>query len=209
MSVRVIARAAAGAVAASLLLAGCSPEKTGTATPAPSGTASSAAPANPDVPKVATALDVSKYVSKPCDIVPSSVLSSLRFTDPGDVQAQDNGLGASGPGCSWRVSGEGVSMQVIIGTGNRDRGLGGLAGLYSAHDSGQFPFLEPAPEVQGYPAIYIDKRDRRPIGNCVLDVGVADDLAINVYAGGYEGADDSCAAAQQVAAAIITTLKGA
>ncbi|MFC5690175.1 DUF3558 domain-containing protein [Amycolatopsis mediterranei] len=206
---RLLARVTVGVVAAALLLAGCSPEKTGTATPVPSGSASSNPSADPAVPKVATPLDVSKYVSKPCDIVPGTVLSSLRFTDPGHTQLQDEGFGAAGPGCGWKISGEGVSMQVIIGTGNRDRGAGGLAGLYGAHESGQFPFLEPAPAVEGYPAIYIDKRDRRPIGNCSIDVGVADDLVVGVYSGGYEGAEDSCAAAQKVAASIITTLKGA
>ncbi|WP_410597660.1 DUF3558 domain-containing protein [Amycolatopsis sp. lyj-23] len=210
MTVRLPARILAGGAAAALLLAGCSPEKTGTATPAPSGSASSpSASSDPDVPKVTAPLDVSKYASKPCDIVPGSVLSSLRFTDPGHTQLQDDGFGAAGPGCGWKIAGEGVSMQVIIGTGNRDRGAGGLAGLYGAHESGQLPFLEPAPAVDGYPAIYLDKRDRRPIGNCVMDVGVADDIAINVYAGGYDGKDDSCAAAQKVASAIITTLKGA
>jgi hypothetical protein len=209
VTVRLPARVTAGAVVAALLLAGCSPEKSGTASPVPSTPASPGASANPDVPKVTTPLDASKYVSKPCDIVPGSVLSSLRYTDPGDTQQQDDGLGAAGPSCGWRIRGEGLSMIVIIGTGNRDRGAGGLAGLYAAHDTGQFPFLEPAPEVEGYPAVYVDKRDRRPTGFCRLDVGVADDLVIGVHSGGYQGADDSCAAAQQVAAAIITTLKGA
>ncbi|MGW3965371.1 DUF3558 domain-containing protein [Amycolatopsis sp. NPDC005003] len=192
-----------------LLLAGCSPETTGTASPAPSSSASSGAAPNADVPKVPAPLDVGKYTSKPCDIVPVPVLSSLRFTDAGDTQLRDDGLGAPGPSCSWKILGEGVSMQVIIGTGNRDRGVGGLAGLYGAHERGQFPFLERAPDVEGYPAIYVDKRDRRPIGNCSIGVGVADDLVVGVYSGGYEGAEDSCAAAQKVAAAIITTLKGA
>ncbi|MGW5721751.1 DUF3558 domain-containing protein [Amycolatopsis sp. NPDC003865] len=201
-------RGTIGAVAAVLVLAGCSTEKPGTASPAPSQPASSV-PVNPDVPKVTTPLDASKYAAEPCDIVPASTLSALQFTDPGDTQLQDNGIGAAGPGCSWKIAGAGVSMQVIIGTGNRDNGLGGLAGLYTAHEDGQLPFLEKAPDVEGYPAIYIDKRDRRPLGNCSLDVGVADDLAVGVYSGGYEGQQDSCAAASQVAAAIITTLKGA
>jgi hypothetical protein len=209
VTVRLLARAVAGGVAAVLLLAGCSPEKTGTASPAPTSPVSSGASSDPDVPKVSAPLDVSKYVTKPCDIVPAAVLTPLRFTDPGEPQLQDDGLGAAGPNCGWKISGEGVSMLVIIGTGNRDRGAGGLAGLYTAHETGQFPFLEPAPEVAGYPAVYVDKRDRRPIGNCSLDVGVADDLVIGVHSGGYAGADDSCAAASQVAAAIITTLKGA
>ncbi|GAB3167972.1 DUF3558 domain-containing protein [Amycolatopsis stemonae] len=209
MTVRLPVRVTVGAVAVALLLAGCSTEKPGTASPAPSQPASSGASANPDVPKVATPLDASKYAAKPCDIVPAATLSSLRFTGAGETQLQDEGLGAAGPGCSWKISGEGVSMQVIIGTGNRDRGLGGLAGLYTAHDDGQLPFLEKAPDVEGYPAIYVDKRDRRPMGNCSMDIGVADDLAVGVFSGGYQGQDDSCGAAQQVAAAIITTLKGA
>ncbi|OXM69429.1 hypothetical protein CF165_07850 [Amycolatopsis vastitatis] len=207
MTVRLPARVAAAAVL--LLLAGCSAEKTGTASPAPNTSASPGASVNPDVPKVPAPLDVSKYTSKPCDIVPASVLSSLRFTDAGDTQLRDDGYGAAGPGCAWKISGEGISMQIVIATGNRDRGLGGLTGLYGAHESGQFPFLEKAPDVEGYPAIYLDKKDRRPGGNCHLDIGVADDLAIAVYAGGYEGQQDSCAAAQKVAAAVITTLKGA
>ncbi|MEU4247269.1 DUF3558 domain-containing protein [Amycolatopsis sp. NPDC026612] len=192
-----------------LLLAGCSPETTGTASPAPSSSASSSASSDPDVPKVTTPLDAAKYESKPCDIVPASTLASLRFTDPGTVQQKDDGIGAAGPSCGWKIAGEGVSMLVIIGTGNRDRGVGGLAGLYGAHERGKLPFLEPAPAVEGYPAIYLDLRDRRPIGACSMNIGVADDLAIAVDSGGYQGEQDSCAAAQQVAAAIITTLKGA
>ncbi|WP_410669936.1 DUF3558 domain-containing protein [Amycolatopsis sp. cmx-4-68] len=206
---RLSARVAAGAVVPVLLLAGCSPEKAGTASPAPSSPASSGASSNPDVPKVATPLDAAKYETKPCDIVPASTLASLRFTDPGTVQQKDDGIGAAGPSCGWKIHGEGVSMLVIVATGNRDRGVGGLAGLYGAHDRGELPFLEPAPEVEGYPAIYIDLRDRRASGHCSMSVGVADDLAIAVDSGGYQGQQDSCAAAQQVAAAIITTLKGA
>lgn len=205
---RLPVRVAAVAAAIALLLSGCSSEKIGTASPATGEPAASGTSANPDVPRVPAPLDVSKYAAKPCDIVPAPVLASLRFTDPGDSQLQDDGLGAAGPSCGWKISGEGISMLVIIGTGNRDRGAGGLAGLYTAHETGQFPFLEPAPAVEGYPALYVDKRDRRPIGNCSLDVGVADDLAIGVHSGGYQGTDDSCAAAQQVAASIITTLKG-
>ena len=210
MTVRLFVCSAAGVAAAALVLAGCSPEKTGTASPAPSEpSASSGASSDPGVPKVATPLDASKYESKPCDIVPAEVLSSLRFTDPGKAQQKDGGFGAAGPSCSWDIRGEGATLQVVIGSGNRDRGAGGLAGLYGAHESGRLPFLEPAPAVEGYPAIYLDLRDRRSIGACSMDVGVADDLAIAVYTDGYQSADDSCGTARKAAAAIVTTLKGA
>ncbi|SEF22330.1 Protein of unknown function [Amycolatopsis pretoriensis] len=209
MTVRLPIRVTVVAVASVLTLAGCTSEEPGTATPVSSAPQSSGASSNPDVPKVATPLDPSKYLSEPCTIVPAPALSALKFTDPGTAQQRDEGLGAAGPSCGWQIRGEGQSMVVIIATGNRDRGAGGLAGLYTAHETGQYPFLEPAPEVAGYPAVYVDKRDRRPNGFCSLDMGVADDLVIAVHSGGYEGADDSCAAASQVAAAIITTLKGA
>lgn len=209
MTVRLPALVTAGVVTSVLLVAGCSPEKSGTASPAPSVPPSSGASSDPDVPKVATPLDAAKYETKPCDIVPASVLSSLRFTDPGKAKDKDDKFSAAGPSCSWEIYGEGINVLVLIGTGNRDNGVGGLAGLYGAHDRGQIPFLEPAPEVDGYPAIYSDLRDRRSIGACSMNVGVADDLAIGVFSAGYQGQQDSCAAAEQVAAAIITTLKGA
>lgn len=206
---RLPARLTAGAVVSALLLAGCSPEKTGTASPVSSSSAPSAATSDPDVPKVSAPLDAARYEAKPCDIVPAATLASLRFTGPGKAQQKDDEFSASGPSCAWRVEGEGVSVLVIIGTGNRDRGTGGLAGLYGAHERGKLPFLEPAPAVEGYPAIYVDLRDRRATGACSMNIGVADDLAIAVDSAGYQGEQDSCAAAQQVAAAIITTLKGA
>jgi hypothetical protein len=209
VSVQVRTTAAAVVAALGIMLAGCTSEAPGTASPAPTTAGSSSAPADPNVPKVPAPLDVSKYVGDPCSIVPAAALSALRFTDAGKSQAFEGGQGA-GPNCGWQIRGDGQSMQVIIATVNRDQGTGGLAGLYAAHQSGQLlKFLEPAPDVEGYPAIYIDTRDRRPAGNCSLDVGVADDLAIAVNSGGYQGQQDSCDAVQQVAAAVIKTLKGA
>jgi hypothetical protein len=195
-----------------LVSVACSSEKGGTATPVQTSTSSSGSSADPDVPKVSIPLDVSKYEGDPCQIVSKDLLSSLQYADPGKYYPRDDNVPdrKAGPSCSWILSGEGVSLQVVIGTGNRDRGTGGLAGLYAAHESGTvLKFLEPAPDVEGYPAIYIDTSDRRPKGNCGLQIGVADDLAIDVATEGYQGQSDSCGAAQQVAAAIVKTLKGA
>ena len=195
-----------------LVSVACSSEKGGTATPAQTGTSSSASSADPNVPKVSVPLDVSKFESNPCQIVSKDVLSSLQYTDPGKYYPRDDKVAdrKAGPSCAWTLRGEGVSLQVVIGAGNRDRGTGGLAGLYAAHENGTLlKFLEPAPDVEGYPAIYLDTSDRRPQGNCGLQIGVADDLAIDVATEGYQGKSDSCGAAQQVAAAIVKTLKGA
>lgn len=198
---------AAAVVLAALCVSACSGTTGGTAAPAPAPSSSVAA--NPNVPKVAAPLNVSAYTAKPCDTVPSAVLSSLDYTAPGQPHTGSAGDTAAGPYCAWIAGAEGLSVQVGLLTGNRDRGIGGLAGLYAGKASGQVGFLEPAPGVAGYPAVYTDLRDRRASGDCSLDVGVADDLVFSVSAQGYQGQQDSCQAAGKVAAAVVSTLKGA
>ncbi|MFJ9786991.1 DUF3558 domain-containing protein [Amycolatopsis sp. NPDC101161] len=203
-------------VVACALAAGCTSETGGTAnavTPDSSpGTSSSAAGPTGSVPKVTTPLDVTKYENDTCKLVPDDELTRLKFTDPGEPRPRDsNPENLSGPSCGWKIRGEGLSLLVILGTGNRDAGAGGLAGIKAAYErpNGPYKFFEPAPDVEGYPAVYFDIRDRRAIGNCSMAIGVADDLAVSVFSEGYEGQQDSCDAAQGAAAAIVKTLKGA
>jgi hypothetical protein len=42
-----------------------------------------------------------------------------------------------------------------------------------------------------------------------MALGIADDLAVSIFAEGYEGQQDSCDVAQRVAAGTVKTLKGA
>lgn len=197
------------------LAAGCTSETGGTANPATSESSpgpSSAAGPTGSVPKVATPLDVAKYENDTCKLVSDDELTRLKFTDPGEPRTQDGSLeNQSGPSCGWKIKGEGISLLVILGTGNRDAGGGGLAGIQAAYERPKNPikFLERAPDVEGYPAVYFDIRDRRSIGNCSMAIGVADDLAVSVFSEGYEGQQDSCDAAQGAAAAMVKTLKGA
>lgn len=195
------------------LATACSPTTGGTASPAPSASSSSGAPAaDPDVPKVTQPpLDAGKYVSDTCALVPQDLLASMRYTDAGEYHPAGNTpFTAAGPSCAWKVQGEGIGLQVILGTGNRDQGTGGLAGTYAAYRLKKYVrFLESAPAVEGYPAVYADVQDERPMGTCALVVGVADDLSFSVQAQGYQGQDDSCATAAQAAAAVVKTLKGA
>jgi hypothetical protein len=195
------------------LAAACSPTTGGIASPAPSASASTGAPsADPEVPKVTQPpLDATKYVSDPCKLVSTDLLTSMKYTDAGVYHPAGNTpLTAAGPSCSWRIKGEGFGLQVILGTGNRERGAGGLAGSYAAYRSGTIArFLERAPDVEGYPAIYFDVQDERSMGTCGLVVGIADDLSFSIQAQGYQGQDDSCAATAQAAAGVVKTLKGA
>lgn len=194
------------------LATACTTTTGGTASPSTAGPSATDEPsADPDVPKVSAPLDASKYLTDTCAIVPQDVLTSLRYTDPGVYQAKgDTAFTEAGPSCAWKLRGEGIGLSVTIATGNRDRGAGGLAGLYAGYRNHTLiRFLERAPDVEGYPAVYYGPLDERPAGSCGLGVGIADDLTFDVYAQGYQGADDSCGAAEQVAASIIKTLKGA
>jgi hypothetical protein len=195
------------------LATACTTTTGGTASPSTAGSSATDAPsADPEVPKVSVPLDASKYVGDTCAIVPQDVLASLRYTDPGEFSAQNNDslFTKSGPSCLWKLRGEGVGLSVAIGTGTRDQGGGGLAGIYAGYrDKTYIRFLERAPDVGGYPAVYFGITDGRPMGDCGLGLGIADDLLVDVYAQGYQGPDDSCAAANQVASSVIKTLKGA
>ncbi|MFF4591875.1 DUF3558 domain-containing protein [Amycolatopsis sp. NPDC001319] len=199
-------RAACAALVVAAVAAGCSAPTAGTAEPAP-GSASGTAP-DARAPKVADPLDPAAYLAKPCALVPESVLAGLRYPAPGEATVTGP-FAEAGPGCGWQIGAEGLSVQIIIGTGNRDQGMGGLAGVYRAKDAGQLGFVDPAPSVAGHPAVFSDLSDRRARGNCTLWVGLADDLAFATAAQGYQGEQDSCQVAETVAGAVVGTLKGA
>ncbi|MEV8610712.1 DUF3558 domain-containing protein [Amycolatopsis sp. NPDC051373] len=191
---------------AALVAGGCSAPTAGVAQPAPNS-ASGTAP-DSRAPKVTDPLDPAAYLGKPCALVPESVLAPLRYPAQGEATVSGP-FAEAGPGCGWQIGAEGLSVQIIIGTGNRDQGMGGLAGIYRAKDAGQLGFVDPAPSVAGHPAVFSDLSDRRARGNCNLWVGLSDDLAFATAAQGYQGEQDSCQVAETVAGAVVGTLKGA
>jgi len=133
-------------------------------------------------------------------------MADLGYTSPGEPDVS-TATSSAGPTCAWIKGGKSTAVGIL--TGNRDRGAGGLATIYHNKQTGHFAFVEPAPEVEGYPAVYADVQDQRSSGKCVMYVGIADDLTFTVKSGGYEGGQDSCDAAQKVSAAVVKTLKGA
>ncbi|WUL69938.1 DUF3558 domain-containing protein [Amycolatopsis sp. NBC_00345] len=200
-------RAAAAVAVAAFAAAGCSSATEGAAEPSP--VSSSAANSSAAGPAVPNPLDPARYLADPCAAVPPDVLAALRYTTPGEATLAGSPRATAGPGCGWDIGAEGLSVQIIFGTANRDKGIGGIAGIYRAKDSGQYAFAEPAPAVEGYPAVFGDRLDRRAQGNCTLWVGLADDLAFAAASMGYQGNQDSCQVAEKVAAAVVSTLKGA
>lgn len=190
-------------LAATTFLSACTQTTSGT--PAPSqqpAPESSTAVSTSSVPKVSNPLpQISEYVDKPCDLVPATLVSQLGFSNPTATDSTD----VLGSGCDWIDTKNSRSMSVALGIlhGNPN---GGIAKIMQLNGS-LFTFVEPF-EVSGYPAAYADGQDRRAQGNCNVFVGATDEVAFSTNVIGYTNAQDSCGAAKQIAAAVITKLQG-
>lgn len=167
-----IPRAWAGALALLVVVAGCTDPVGGA--PAPSTTTTSSSETSP-VPPIKRPLDTSSFIDRPCDLLSERWATKHGFQPGKEVEPPTD---SSDPSCAWQSVGH---LQAFIGTGNRERGMGGIAGLYRAHRMGQIKFFE-LTEIYGYPAAYWGGSDERSDGAVHLDVGVQDDLAIGVFA---------------------------
>lgn len=192
--------ALAGFLAFLVLVAGCSDPVNGD--PAPTATTTTPAEASP-VPRVEHPLHASRFLDRPCDLLPDGWAEKNGYTPGREVEPL---TASSNPSCAWRATGD---LQVIIGMSNQRNGMGGIAGLHRAHEMGQIKFFE-LTEIAGYPAAYWDGADRRADGKVRLDVGIQDDLSINVVSSWtvvrqQEAVPTAVAAAKQ----ILKTLKAA
>lgn len=196
------------------VLTGCSQTEGGSATPAGSASASmppssSTASGGAQVPQVQHPLDASPYTDDPCALVPQTQMESRGYLEPGtrETAASNAAAALAGPGCTWNSEGTEL-LAVVIQTGNRDQhGTGGLQGVYEAYEGGLLAFLEPA-SVGDYPAAFTGTADRRSEGNCMLVVGVADNLSFSVVADGYlDDPSQACTDVESVAGTVIETLK--
>ncbi|HJQ46535.1 MAG TPA: DUF3558 domain-containing protein [Amycolatopsis sp.] len=196
--------AAVTAVTALALIAGCSQTTSGS----PSGvgsptTASASASGGSQVPQ---ALDPTAYLTKPCDLVSRNVLTQLGYTEPGTPNLTSQTAVTGGPSCDWFITGSSKNFGVGVQRTSGGQDNGGISKIESLNGS-LFAFVEPT-AVDGYPAAYADVSDRRANGACTLWVGITDTLTFSVGTDRYNGAQDSCDAAKQIAAAVITTLQG-
>lgn len=186
----------------------CSADTDGVAQPATgelSALKSSAAPER----RVSDPLDITPYLSLPCDLVSPEMLEELG-TSPGEATPrlpEDDEIAAeTGPGCSWSGEDEG-SVGVNINSGNKERGVGGLRGHEIMRDQGWYDLWEET-SVAGYPAVYMGISDSRHRGDCGLVVGIADDMTFGVSAASFrENPQKACQVAAEVAADVIGTLK--
>ena len=179
------------------LMGGCSATTAGT--PTADSSATSTPTASSEAQHVTNPLDPTPYLSKPCDLVPQQLTAQLGVTQP----KPDMSLGSF---CGWISETDDKTLTVSIPTLTNGKN-GGIAAVYKARDAGGYRFADPT-EVSGYPAAFADTTDRRAQGKCTVYVGISDGVVFAAGVDGFRGQEDSCGAAQQVAAAVIATLEG-
>ncbi|MGH3621414.1 MAG: DUF3558 domain-containing protein [Sciscionella sp.] len=171
-----------------------------------SGAASSGSLSGPtEAPAVRNPLDASVYLSRPCALLSRQQVSTLGDYGPGRPGKKTDVGGGSGPSCTWDSTAEGPIIDAQLVTSDRN----GLSDFYRARATmpkSYFGYFEPT-TVDGYPAVFNDATDQRKFGDCALVVGIADKLVLGTSQQGGDG-PKSCSVAKQVAAAVITTLKG-
>jgi hypothetical protein len=197
-----------------LTATGCTTTSPGEATPAPTTEISTADSAStpPDegdlpahgAPKVANPLDTDRFQDDPCALLTASQAQDELNLPP---TGKPEGI-ALGKGCNWfnrDTRGE-VTLGLLTGNPN------GLSAAYEANQRGDYAYFTELSPIDGYPAIASDVADRRSSGACIVDVGVTDELLLDValsLSQNNVGTKDPCEVAAQVAGLALRTMKEA
>lgn len=199
---------AVGAMAAAVLVAGCS----GGSTPSPPSDSpgSSASPSATGktlpyagAPKVEKPLPGSVLSGHPCDgaLTAAQINEIFRMQPPG----VHTDIPALGPECKWLNEDTGALVQVLY-TVKAD----GLSAVY-ANTKGLAKVWRPIPSVQGFPAVaHSTSSDQGKEDNCQVSVGITDEYTVDASVGlgqSRVGKQDPCDAATQVAGMVVTNLK--
>jgi hypothetical protein len=155
-------------------------------------------------PRVEHPLDATRFIGQPCAALDQTQLATLAVQKPGIPTTSGAVAENVGPYCSWQypVGANGSVGSIGVGflLGNKQ----GLSDSYRARD--EFEYFEPT-TVEGYPAVFTDRSDRRQDGECNIVVGISDMLTFRSWESGRLDAQGSCDRAKQVAVAAMTTLK--
>jgi hypothetical protein len=195
-----------------LTLVACSPTNPGkpsipSAGPTTDSSAeTSKAVPGPGVPKVTQPIDVTRFKAAPCDALSGSQVAALLGSGS---SAKPDLRAPAGPTCDWdsaSVSQAGVG--VIFVTADQF----GLTSVYEAKGK-QYQFVEPLEAISGFPTVAYGVNDERTTrGRCAVALGVSDTQAVDVHVAQSEsniGKKDPCAAAHDVAAQVLSNLRGA
>lgn len=193
------------AVLSTALLTSCTDDPAPTL-PSTTTTTTTAPPTPRDSPPVRNPLDVRKFVADPCTSLTPEQLTELSLGDRRESTGDD--ADQSEDGCTYLDLDP--ATRLIVYVNYYPDVTDGLEYRYDQHQAGQWVVWNPT-EVDGYPAVAFRSKDD-PTG-CLVDVGLSDTDFFNIkyfyYAWvGYDGRD-TCAAATNVAAAVLATVKAA
>ncbi|TQJ03810.1 DUF3558 domain-containing protein [Amycolatopsis cihanbeyliensis] len=195
----------AGVLGAALLLAACGGDQTegspslsgsdgdtstGSAQSAPSGKQGAA-------PRVPNPLPVDGILADPCNALSAAQLSRIGLDAPGTKRET-----RTGSECVWKSAAfQDNSVSISPMTANDN----GLDGIYANEPEDEY--FEPT-TIGGYPAVYANVIDSRSNGDCVLWVGVTDELAVSVITQIARGPNetDPCPVNERVGTAMIEQL---
>ncbi|HEU5472185.1 MAG TPA: DUF3558 domain-containing protein [Actinophytocola sp.] len=197
-----------------VLLAGCTAKQEGTATPTPGTggdtstrtTGSTGSPSGTNnSPKIDAPLDATRFLSQPCAVLSPTQLQAFNISNPGTPHTDDPTARSTGPYCNWSSDDpvpRGISVGFLVSNKN------GLADTIRGGRAAFPGYFEPA-EVDGYPAVFNDLVDGRSRGICNITVGISNTLAFRAAESwDRKRGTQSCEGAKQIAAAVITSLKG-
>lgn len=202
-----------GAMVVVIAVAGCTSARGGSPTAQPGTTGSTNGDADPSTstspsndqtygaPRVANALDASKFLTEPCAVLSQTQLATFGVSRPGKPDTDSEIAKRVGPDCVWHADPE-VNSTIGVGflTGNKH----GLSDTYRGRD--RFDYFDET-SVDGYPAVFADGIDGRASGVCNITVGISDTLTFSASEDGGRKGQGSCDRAMQVATAVIATLK--
>lgn len=189
-------------------LVACSPQTSGTASPAnspssPAGSATEQQVPGPGVPKVDTPINTSRFESAPC-----SALTDAQTTEVfgGQSTAKPDPKAPAGPTCSWTPADlTGANINVIFSTVDKL----GLTSVYQAKDT-TYKLFEVLNPIAGHPAVAYGTSDFRATGVCSIAIGTSDRSTVDItvtQSRGNIGKSDPCVAAQNIGSKVLATLQ--
>ncbi|MDV6011128.1 DUF3558 domain-containing protein [Haloechinothrix sp. LS1_15] len=211
------ARTLAATALATLLLAACANDTPGEPehTDGTNQEANAQEPADVDLPHSgAPAVDdpiteLESFQRDPCSIFSEEELAETAGYPVADTKSDADG--ATGLRCRYSLASDdhhaGGFSAVLSEPGSE-----GLSHIYSLNEQGTTELFAEAEDIDGYPAVFASKRDRRDLGYCDVYVGIQDDITFTIQLSASDDRnahhDTPCESAYELAELGMETLHG-
>jgi hypothetical protein len=199
------------AVLAMAVVTGCTTATAGTPHAA-SSDVSSTDPSGTDddlpsdgAPKVENPLDVSHFEEHPCDALKAEDAQTLNV--PAEGKQTETGH-VIFRGCTWINTKTGGALDINFFLTDRR----GLSSVYREAKGMPFPYFEPIEPIEGYPAAAYNTKEKDPTAECLVGVGVSDQVSFSVgVAVSFDNIEkkDPCDAAVGATGMLLRTMKEA